>query len=327
MKENKFIDIIKNSLPDSHTYIGDDTAYISDRDLLLTQDTLIENVHFRTSTISPYDLGIKSIAVNLSDIAASGGEPKYILISLSMPENINEDFISQFYKGVNYISTKNNVLVVGGDLTRASDITVSIAVIGFTNGINPASRSNAKIGDYVIVTGEFGSSRAGLWILENRKKFINFPKELSEKFIKAHINPIPRLKEGRNIVKCCRPNPCLMDASDGLADALYKICIQSKVSMEINYNNIPIDNDIKNIAEIAEEQYFKWVLYGGEDYELVGTASEECFQHLKKNNIPVKTIGKVISSNNNPAAYIDFNGTCLKLHSNNLDAEIFSHFG
>ena len=325
MKEDLFINIIKDSLPESADFIGDDTAYIPKKDLILTQDTLIEDVHFRKNTISPYYLGRKSVAVNLSDISAAGGMPSYIMISLSMPEDIDEGFIKEFYRGVREICNEYDIFVVGGDLTKAFRLTISICAIGFGNGLTPASRKNAKDGDYVIVTGNFGSSRAGFEILE---KPDIFKKKLSAKiknrFIEAHINPTPRLKEGRNILRITK-NPALMDASDGLADALNKICLFSNTGMVIDFKDIPYD---KNLALVAEndETLFKWVLFGGEDYELVGTVSKDGYKKLKEKKIPVKKIGKVVPAGDNPYACIKIKDRTIKIDSEIINKELFSHF-
>lgn len=324
MKEDKFIGLIKNLLPESSPYIGDDTAYIEEKGLILTQDTLVEDVHFRMSTISPYDLGIKAIAVNLSDIAASGGIAEYILVSLSFPENIDENFVKDFYKGINHICRKYDVLVVGGDLTRAAKVTISVAVIGYSEGVKPAKRSLAKVDDIVITVGDFGSSAAGLWILEN--KINDISSDISDKFVKAHINPVPLLQEGRQIVKCANGSPALMDASDGLADALYKISSLSGVGMEISYDDISVDNDLGIIAQKAGINPIKWVLYGGEDYGLVGTVSKEVYEKLIAESIPVKAIGRVIKPENNPEVLISYNGKIIKIDSSTLDSEVFSHF-
>ena len=326
MKEDIFINLIKNTLVESAQYIGDDTAYIEEKDLILTQDTLIEDVHFRKNTISPYNLGIKSIAVNLSDIAASGGIPAYILISLSMPSDIQQNFIEEFYKGVREICNKYNVIVVGGDLTRASKITISVAAIGFGNGVKPAKRSYAKVNDLIIVTGDFGSSRAGLWILEEPQMRANIPKHIAAKFVRAHVNPIPKLEEGRIIAKSCNTTPAIMDASDGLVDALYKIALQSNVSMEINYKDLPYDNDLCIITDIANVNPYNWILYGGEDYELVATVSVECFKKILMQKIPVKIIGKVIPPQVRNSVFIKLEDETMIINSDNLDTELFSHF-
>lgn len=329
MKEDNFINLIKSLLVSSTDYIGDDTAYIAEKDLILTQDTLIEDVHFRQSTISPFDLGIKSIATNLSDIAASGGIPKFVLISLSLPENIDKIFIEEFYKGVNSICAEYNVLVIGGDLTGASQIAVSITAIGYGENIIPSKRCYAKPDEIIIATGVFGSSRVGLWLLEEKKEgreTNNILPDIADKFIKAHINPVPKLKEGREIIKTSNKQTALMDTSDGLADALYKISKQSNVSMEIEYENIPVDKDFNFIAKTININPFNWVFYGGEDYELVGCVSEECYNDLKSKNIQVSKIGKVISAENKPEVYVRYKNQNIKIDSNSIDNELFSHF-
>jgi len=329
MKEDLFIDLIKKMLPDSAHFIGDDTAYVHKKDLILTQDTLVEDVHFRKSTISPYYLGRKAMAVNLSDIAAAGGEPSYALISLSMPEDTDESFIEEFYKGVNDICSEYGVLVVGGDLTRAFQITISVCILGFGNGLIPANRRNAKVGDYVIVTGNFGSSRAGLEILEGKgdaslKANNVFVEKTRKKFIQAHINPVPRIKEGRIILRAAK-KPALMDASDGLADALSKICLFSNVGMVINFDDIPYDKDLSLVAE-DEAELFKWVLFGGEDYELVGTVSEKAYKKLITSGIFIKVIGTVVPAEDSSCPYIKYKEKMVKIDSEMMKNEIFGHF-
>jgi len=325
MKEEFFIDLIKNILPESSDYIGDDTAYIHKKDLILTQDTLIEDVHFRMSTTSAFDLGKKAIAVNLSDIAASGGEPAYCLISLSFPENTNEIFIKDFYEGIKEVCTRHEVHVVGGDLTKADKINISICVIGFGNGLIPANRRNAQAGDCVIVTGKFGSSKAGLEILENiSQEEINKNPRLYNKFIQAHTIPTPRLKEGRVILRTAK-TPALMDASDGLGDALYKICRSSNVEMLINFDDIPHEKDLNHIFK-DEQEFFNGILFGGEDYELVGTVSEETYEKLLELKTPITKIGTVLPVENSPHPAVKFNNTIIKIDEEMLNSKLFNHF-
>lgn len=321
MKEELFIDIIKKNLPDSADFIGDDTAYIPGKDLILTQDTLIEDVHFRKSTISPYFLGRKSIAVNLSDIAASGGVPAYVLISLSMPDNTKESFVEEFYKGVNDICTEYGVLVVGGDLTKSFQLTISVCAVGFGVGLIPSSRKYAREGDCVIVTGNFGSSKAGLEILE---KNIKLSEETEKKFVAAHINPIPRIKEGRIILRTAK-KPALMDASDGLADALQKICACSNLGMIIDFDEIPVDKDLAGAAK-DEDTLVKWVLFGGEDYELVGTVSPQVYEKLLKNKVNVKKIGSVVKKEDSHCPYVKIRDKIIKIDADIIKKELFSHF-
>jgi len=328
MQEENFLNIIRETLPESVKYLRDDTAYLSEKDLILTQDTLIEDIHFRTRTISPFYLGRKSIAVNLSDIAAAGGIAQYLLISLSMPKKIAPGFVKEFYKGVKSICNEHKVLVVGGDLTGAEKITISICALGSANGLTPANRRNAKPGEAVIVTGNFASSAAGFYLLEELYKETGeaekVPEKTRKKLISSHIDPMPRLKEGRKILEAAK-NLAMMDTSDGLADALYKICAMSKVGMKIDFAEVPYDPDIEQVFK-DEKSVMHNMLFGGEDYELVATVSEEVYKELKK-EISIKKIGMVIDGDDNSFAYVKFRDKeSFKIDSTALDSGLYSHF-
>lgn len=330
MKEDDFLRLINEILPESRSYLGDDAAYIPDRDLILTQDTLVEDIHFKKSYVDPYNLGVKSMAVNLSDIAACGGIPLYALVSLSLPEETKEDFVRKFYEGMRSLCTKYNVLIVGGDITGSTKIVASITIIGSGMGIAHATRNNAKVGDFVVVTGEYGSSIAGMWLLKARTKGTNatqsISQELQDKLVKAHINPIPFVKEGRTIVENAKTPPALMDASDGLANALYKIAFESKVSMKVDYNKVPIEKNLYFIADIAGIELYKWVLYGGEDYGLVGTLSKDSLEEVLRHNVPLTVIGKVIKSEGEPVVRIKFEDSVQDITAETLGKESFNHF-
>lgn len=328
MREELFLNIIKEALPESSGMLDDDSVYIPEKDLIITQDSLIEEVHFRQETISPYYLGRKSIAVNLSDIAACGGIPRYVMISLSMPKNIDEKFIRDFYNGVGSICREYNVIVTGGDLTAAEKISISVCALGEGKGLIPASRKNAKPQDIIIVTGNFGSSVCGLGILEKAYKqdFINVEnfEEISTKFINSHINPAPRINEGRKILELAK-NPAMMDSSDGLADALYKISLISKVNIEVDFDLVPYDKDIEKFfchKNLIRQNLF----FGGEDYELVATVSDKEWENIKELNI-AKKIGFVTKKSNNPEVHVKFKeGETLKLDSNVMNLGLYNHF-
>ena len=139
MNEIKIIDTIKEIL--SNNYIGDDCAYLKDLNIVVTQDSLVEDVHFLRKSITPFQLGYKSVAVNLSDIYASGGIAKYLTVSLSLPKDIDSDFVKNFYEGAK--SALNGAEIVGGDITGSDKIFVSITAIGSTKGRRISSRKNA----------------------------------------------------------------------------------------------------------------------------------------------------------------------------------------
>lgn len=259
MKEKEFITIIKNTL--NSPYIGDDCAYLKDLGIVVTQDSLVEDIHFSTKFISAFDLGFKAVMVNVSDVVASGAEPKYLTVSLSLPSNVKEDFVEEFYNGCKK-ACGNDVQIVGGDITGSDKIYISISAIGKTLGRNISSRKNAKIGQKVIVSGIHGSSSAGLKLLLEGK---NSP----EKFIKSHINPVAQVEFGKNISTTVKEPYAMMDTSDGLMDGLSTIANESGVLLDIDFDKIPYDKDI--------EQFENWqdlVLFGGEDYQILATVPQ-----------------------------------------------------
>jgi thiamine-monophosphate kinase len=137
MREKEFISKIKSIL--NSNYIGDDCAYLPDLGIVITQDSLVEGVHFSLEYMTPYQLGYKSVMVNLSDVASSGAEPKYLTIALSLPANIDENFVEEFYQGAKEACGKG-IQIVGGDITGADKVYVSVSAIGSTEFRKIASR-------------------------------------------------------------------------------------------------------------------------------------------------------------------------------------------
>jgi len=178
MNEYEIINTIKSRT--GSEFIGDDCAYLKEFGIVISQDSLIENIHFKTEWMTPYQLGYKAVSVNISDILASGGKPEYITIALSLPKAISNNFVEEFYLGAE--SALNGAKIAGGDITGSkNDIMVSITAIGSTTGRNISSRSHAKAGYSVITKGDFGSAAAGLYELLNYGT--------NEELINAHLMP------------------------------------------------------------------------------------------------------------------------------------------
>ncbi len=253
MKEKEFIQIIKSTL--NSEYIGDDCAYLKSLGIVITQDSLVEDVHFKMDYMTPYQLGYKSVMVNISDICASGAKPEYLTISLSLPKHIDKDFIKNFYEGAK--EACQDVEIVGGDLTGSDKIFVSVTAIGSTKGRKISSRSNAKEGYKVIVSGEHGNSAKGLELLLNGKTE-------PDKFINAHIMPVAQREFSKQIASNADYDYAMMDTSDGLADALMQIAKASGVTISVDTSKIPHDPSVD----------METVLYGGEDYGLVAVVPD-----------------------------------------------------
>jgi thiamine-monophosphate kinase len=287
-REQELVGAIK-SWTDS-PFIGDDCAVVDDGDLLTT-DTLVEGTHFLLPLIALQDLGWKSIAVNLSDIAAMAGRPRNLLVSITVPPHLDQEAFTQLYEGMIECSKTYKTQIVGGDLTKGAALTLGITVHGKVHENGCLLRSGAKPGDLVVVTGDFGASKAGLWVLLNQLDNVSdYPHSIA-----AHIHPLPRLCESWSMVRRTGNRGALMDASDGLADALSQICRASHVGMDIDLEKLPIDVETLSVAQQAGADPLDWALYGGEDYELVGCIPESQFNDWTEDN-PFKAIGVVTDS-------------------------------
>lgn len=304
MKEEQIINSIKSIIGEK--YIGDDCAYLKDLNLVISQDNLIEDVHFSLQYTTPYQLGYKSTMVNISDISASGGRGKYITVGLSLPKNISIDFVKEFYKGLK--DACGNIEIVGGDITGSDKIMISITIIGTTNGRKISSRSNAKKGQVVVVSGEHGSSAGGLKLLQNNKD--------EKDLINAHLMPKAQVEFSEKISLNIKEDYAMMDSSDGLADALFKIAQSSDKTIIVDFDKVIFN---KKLKEIFPKEYKDLILYGGEDYQIIATVSENFAQ---KYNLHI--IGTVEEKQEDVILKIK-NFDKEDLIINNLD-KCFNHF-
>ena len=294
MKELEFLKIINNTL-DDNSYLGDDCAYLQDLGIYITHDTLVEDVHFTLYTTNAYNLGRKAISVNLSDLATALAEPKYVTVSLSMPKITKNSFIEDLYKGINDICNEYGIKVIGGDITGSEKIVISVCAIGKRETKYLSSRRNAKKDDYVLVTGELGSSSVGFHALSN---FLYADNEL----IEHHINPTPRIKEAQKLAKIIDKDITIMDCSDGLVDALYKISKESMHTIKIDMNSVPVNPKVKEFCKQNNLEYKHFAKWGGEDFELLICVPEEIYNELDKEYFTL--IGTVQNKDNNPCVLI-----------------------
>ncbi len=290
MKEKELIQIIKSSL--NSRYIGDDCAYLSDLGIVITQDSLVEDVHFKLSYTKAYEVGWKSIAVNISDICASGAEPAYLTVALSLPEYINTDFVKEFYKGAK--DAAGNAKIVGGDITGSDKLYVSVCAVGKTSGRRISSRSNAKPEYKIVVSNEHGNSAKGLKLLLEGKNERN-------KFTKAHLTPTVQEEFSRQIAQNINTDYAMADTSDGLADALMQIAASSGLKLCIETSKIPHDPSVD----------LETVLYGGEDYGLVAAVPQN-----------FETTGTIIGKARKGQAGLEID----RKFYGNIDDKIYNHF-
>ena len=257
MKEKDFINTIKSVL--NSKYIGDDCAHLKDIGIVVSQDNLVENIHFSMDYTDAYKLGYKSAMVNISDIAASGAKPVYLSVGLSLPPNTDEKFIKEFYEGMQ--NADKSIDIIGGDITGSKNILVSVTAIGKCLNRKISSRKNAKPGDKIIVSGNHGSSAAGL-----RDLFRGHKNNLTN----IHLMPEAQVEFSEKISTNIKRDYAMMDTSDGLMDALEQISQSSQVLMSIDFDKIPYDKSIEKYEDFKD-----LILYGGEDYQLVACVPED----------------------------------------------------
>lgn len=269
--------------------IGDDCAVLAGQDLV-SSDMLVEGRHFDLRYTDFESLGWKSCAVNLSDIAAMAGRPRYLTVSLSLPAYISESNLKSFYQGFNACARTYRAEIVGGDLTGGDKLVIAVTVIGESHEKGLLRRSGAEVGDVVMVTGSFGASALGLRLL-GRSSDIAQSKNLA---IDAHLRPLPRLCEAYSLVRKVGSRGALIDASDGLADGLFQICEMSNVSMKVNLDAIPVAAEVRAQALALRLDPLELALYGGEDYELVACADPASIDFFEA-HFPFVQIGEVIA--------------------------------
>jgi len=233
--------------------------------LVVTTDLLIDGVHFSDRTTSPRDAGWRSAAANLSDLAAMGAEPLGITVGLGLPGETPVSWVEELYRGMTECLQQFYTPIVGGDVVRSSVITIAITAFGRVNPRRSIKRNGAIVGDAIIITGTHGKSKAGLELLLHPENYGQLGVESRHELIKAHQHPQPRLDVLPYLANY--PRVAGMDSSDGLADALWQICRASQVGAEIDRTSLAIPPSL--LAMTSAPQALDWVLYGGEDFELV----------------------------------------------------------
>ena len=283
--------------------IGDDCAVLvhpEGENMLWTVDTLVEGVHFRTDLTASDSLGWKSLAVNLSDIAAMGGQPAYALLSLGLGADMETTALDRFYQGFSAAAEEYGVKLVGGDLVRSPlGLTITVTVLGFTKGGRSLPRNRAHPDDWIVVTGPLGEAAAGLHILLARAQGSHEPppEDISLPLIRSHCRPLPQVAEG-NLLASFSQVHAAIDISDALAQDLGHICRLSQVGACIEKKRLPISPPTLEVAKHWGKSAEDWALYGGEDYQLLATVAadgiEEVERHFKKEfGRPLIRLGRI----------------------------------
>lgn len=299
MNEREIINLLGQSKSVGHKGlvrgIGDDCAVLQlDKECLslVTMDTLVESVHFNLDWHPPEKLGRKSVAVNVSDIAAMGGKPLYIFLSLSLPRDFDCGWLELFSQGVTAACREFDCCLAGGDTVHSSEgIVITLTVIGEVMADQVLYRSKASPGDGIWVSGTLGNAAAGLELC--RQDLVG--DRTFRSLVESHLNPQPRLHLARRLAASGLVH-AMMDLSDGLATDLAHMCEQSNVGAVIHEDLLPVDELLLDSARLLEKDYLSWAVAGGEDYELLFTAPRDHDREIVQlagENVSLRQVGQI----------------------------------
>ncbi|WEK54955.1 MAG: thiamine-phosphate kinase [Candidatus Cohnella colombiensis] len=281
--------------------IGDDTAVVSGTsglEWLLAVDTMVEGVHFRPETMEPEDIGYKALAANISDIAAMGGIPKHALVAISIPPQWDTSLLKRIFDGLYECAERYGVIVVGGDTTSAPEsLVISVTIVGQVEAGKAIYRNGARPGHFIFLTGPTGLSAGGLHGMlqseEHRRLVISPP---PKRLISAHRRPNPSVKAGRLLITNGW-GASLNDVSDGVSSEAWEIAEASDVKLVLHEASLPLAGELVGYAGQCNIPPLDWVLYGGEDYVLIGTAERKYEASMRETfraeGIPLFIIGEV----------------------------------
>lgn len=268
--------------------IGDDAAVLRIAPepapyLLITTDLLVEDRHFRRTWSTPEQIGLKAAECNLSDIAAMGGTPQWMFVSIVLPGDTQVEWIEGVYRGIVGSCRRQGVLLLGGDTTQGETVTINITLLGSVPPHHLCLRSDARPGDVLMVTGPLGASAAAYELLSHGHR-------PSEYLLQKHLAPASRLDISSRIAPLAN---AMIDISDGLGPEVRHLCEQSAVGARIDAHCIPIHDDVAAAGRRLNLDPTQWALSGGEDFELLFSITPANLERLKLTGLVLYEIGRI----------------------------------
>lgn len=320
--------------------MGDDafvTQLTKKKYLVLSSDTLVEDVHFRTRWTKFEQLGWKAVAVVLSDFAAMGAViPRYLLINLGLPPNLPFSEVQNFYRGIEKAAQCWDIIVAGGDTVRAEKIFIAVSLIGETKKDNFISRDGAKPGNIILSTGSLGEAAAGLVLLEQGVKS---KEQRVNNLISKHLFPQPRLKEGKFLAEK-KLATSMIDCSDGLEQSVRLLTEANHLEAEIYLEKLPFTPGIRHylkttifkkifsekITRRLLEKFWQLAVFGGEDYELIFTAEERNYPKIIRHIPSAFILGKIKKKKDTPEVKFYYFGKPVRLGGKYLQGKSYDAF-
>lgn len=322
MNEFEFIDSITQGYYRQSSVIkgiGDDAAVLRHpyHDLVTAVDTMVDGIHFSKETVPPFYIGYRTLAANISDIAAMGAVPTSYMISLVVPKDYSDNELQAIYQGMDQLSRKYHMDLIGGDTVTGDQLVVSVTIHGLVEKDKARLRSHARDGDIVFVTGTLGDSRFGLGLLLDEYKDQPYRDRLDkidrDYFINRHQQPTPRVDFAEALKSLRRV--ALNDVSDGIASEAHEIAKASHMTLFIDDDQVPVHQDMYSLPD---ELIHEYKYSGGEDFELLGTVSKQDFPFVveaaRRHHLPLRQIGYVKDDQRtNGQVYLKKQGTLKRL--------------
>ncbi|HVM12045.1 MAG TPA: thiamine-phosphate kinase [Actinomycetota bacterium] len=280
--------------------VGDDAAVVDPGRALsvLTADLLIEGVHFDLDATSAHDLGYKAVAVNVSDLAAMGAAPRFALVSLGLQPDVDAAWVMDLYGGMREAAGEYGLALVGGDLSRAKERVIGVTAVGAVAKGKAVTRSGARPGDAIVVTGALGAAAAGLLLAKRAPHDVRGPLGTDEgkEAVRALLRPHARVGEGETLAQAGAT--AMIDLSDGLAIDLHRLCEESGTGARVRLADVPLATGLEGLAAALEAEAWPLALGGGEDYELLATLSPEVVEPTRQKlrdrfGTPLTRIGEI----------------------------------
>ncbi len=265
--------VLSGDAPGVVVPVGDDAAVVEPgrHQGVLTADLLVEGVHFDLGATSAHDLGHKAITVNVSDVAAMGGSPRFAVAGLVVPASVEASWVMELYGGMREGTDDYGMALVGGDTSSGEQAVIAVTVYGEVPKGKAVTRTGAKPGDALVVTGSLGGSAAGLRVArakaEEQRELLST--EAGRALLSVHERPVARVGEGQALARAGAT--AMMDLSDGLSLDLARLCEESEVGARIRVTDVPIHPALEELSARLGIQGVELALHGGEDYELLAT--------------------------------------------------------
>jgi thiamine-monophosphate kinase len=280
--------------------VGDDAAIVEPGMYqgVLTTDLLVEGVHFELGATSPRDLGHKAVTVNVSDVAAMGGSPRYGLTSIGISTKVETAWVMELVGGMREAAEDYGMALVGGDTSQADQAVIAVTVYGQVVAGKAVTRGGARPSDVLVVTGGLGASAAGLRIGKaspaDRKELLST--EWGRSLLNRHERPVARVGEGQTLAQAGAT--AMIDLSDGLALDLSRVCEDSGVGARVRIPDVPLAAGLVDLGRATGTDPLDLALHGGEDYELLAALPPEAVDQARRDVVEryhtrLTTIGEV----------------------------------